>query len=155
MYVVSGLIPESCSEVDSTPDQSWVRFSTLGPTILISSSVSQTADANPSWDSALEQTTPFQLVFIKLKLPLVLILHHAMKTCRRMKVHLHSNLALRTGEWSASRPVRFTPWEKSQRCPLDIRLDVPQRRCSEEKILCFCSESNPGNSARNLVTITD
>jgi hypothetical protein len=36
-----------------------------------------------------------------------------MKTCGGLKVHLHSvlNSALDEGEWSASRPVRFTSRE--------------------------------------------
>jgi hypothetical protein len=36
--------------------------------------------------------------------------------------------ALVGGEWSASRRGRFTPWGKSPRYPLNIRLGGPQSR---------------------------
>jgi hypothetical protein len=44
--------------------------------------------------------------------------------------------ALNGGEWSASRPGRFTPQGKTPQCSLDRRLGEPQRRCengNEEK----------------------
>jgi hypothetical protein len=48
------------------------------------------------------------------------------------------------GEWSASRPCRFTPGENPLH-PSDRKLGGPQRRsghCGEDKIL-HCPESNP------------
>jgi len=60
------------------------------------------------------------------------------------------------GEWSASRPGRFTPGETDPGTHLigfwlDSRagLDAMQKR----KNPCLCRESNPGRPARNLVTI--
>jgi hypothetical protein len=51
----------------------------------------------------------------KVKLSLCLTKHHAMKTYWGVEVQLHAFLtsALDGGEWSASRPGRFTPREKA------------------------------------------
>jgi hypothetical protein len=51
----------------------------------------------------------------KVKLSLCLTKHHAMKTYWGMEVYLHAFLtsALDGGEWSASRPSRFTPRERA------------------------------------------
>jgi hypothetical protein len=62
---------------------------------------------------------------------------------------------LHVGEWSASRPGRFTPGE-SPRYPLDGRLCGPQSRggCGgEEKNALPSRESNLGRPARSLGTI--
>jgi hypothetical protein len=53
-----------------------------------------------------------------------------MKAYRGVDVQIHIFLtsALAGGEWSASRPGRFTPGGKSPRYPLDRRLGGPQSR---------------------------
>jgi hypothetical protein len=63
-----------------------------------------------------------------------------MKTYGGVDVYIHIFLtsALAVGEWSASRPGRFTPRGKSARYPLDSMLGGPQSRSGrfgEEKIL--------------------
>jgi hypothetical protein len=53
-------------------------------------------------------------------------------------IHIFLTSALVGGEWSASRPGRFTPRGKSPRYPLDRKLDGPQSRSGrhgEVKIL--------------------
>jgi hypothetical protein len=53
-------------------------------------------------------------------------------------IHVFLTSALVGGEWSASRPGRFTPQGKNLRYPLDRRLGGPQNwsgRRGEEKIL--------------------
>jgi hypothetical protein len=52
---------------------------------------------------------------VKVKLSLRLTKHHAMKAYWGAEVWLHAFLtsALDGGEWSASRPVRFTPRERA------------------------------------------
>jgi hypothetical protein len=52
---------------------------------------------------------------VKVKLPLCLTKHHSMKTYWGVEVLLHAFLtsALDGGEWSASRPGRFTPRERA------------------------------------------
>jgi hypothetical protein len=55
-----------------------------------------------------------------------------------VQVHVFLNSELVGGEWSASRPGRFTAGGKSPRYPLDRRLGGPQNqsgRRGEEKIL--------------------
>jgi hypothetical protein len=52
-------------------------------------------------------------------------------------IDIFETSALTRGEWSASRPGRYTSGERSQ-YPLDKRLGGPQSRCGrreEEKIL--------------------
>jgi hypothetical protein len=68
-----------------------------------------------------------------------------MKKYWGMEVYLHAFLtsALDGGQWSASRPSRFTPREGAPRYPLDRRLGGPQSRSGhggEEKN----SQSPPG-----------
>jgi hypothetical protein len=55
------------------------------------------------------------MVKVKVKLPLCLTKHHAMKVYWGMEVQLHTFLtsALDGGVWSALRPGRFTPGEKA------------------------------------------
>jgi hypothetical protein len=65
-----------------------------------------------------------------------------MKIYGRVEVYLHAflNLALDEGEWSASRPFRFTPGERAQRYPLDRRLGGLQSRsgrCGEDEKVPF------------------
>jgi hypothetical protein len=43
-------------------------------------------------------------------------------------IHIFLTLVLVGGEWSASRPSRFTPGERAPRYPLDRRLGGPQSR---------------------------
>jgi hypothetical protein len=64
----------------------------------------------------------------KVKLSLSLTKYHAMNTYWGVEVYLRAFLtsALDGGEWSASRPGRFTPQGKSPRYPLDRRLGGPQ-----------------------------
>jgi hypothetical protein len=53
-------------------------------------------------------------------------------------IHIFLTSALDGGEWSVSRPVRFTPWGMSARYPENRRLGGPQSRSGqreEEKIL--------------------
>jgi hypothetical protein len=62
-----------------------------------------------------------------------------MKAYRGVDVYIHTFLTsvLDGGEWSASRPGRYTPGE-SPGCPLDKRLGGPQSRTGRrgvEKIL--------------------
>jgi hypothetical protein len=54
-------------------------------------------------------------VKVKVKLSLCLTMHHEMKTYWGVEVYLHAFLtsALDGGEWSASRPGRFTPKERA------------------------------------------
>jgi hypothetical protein len=67
---------------------------------------------------------------------------HIMKGVGGVEVQLHSFLtsALDGGEWSASRPYRFTP-EKEYRYPLNRRLGGPQSRSGrfgeEKKTICL------------------
>jgi hypothetical protein len=58
---------------------------------------------------------------------------YAMEAYGRMDVEIHVFLtsALVGGEWSDSRPCRFTPRGKSSRCPLDRKLVGPQRRLDD------------------------
>jgi hypothetical protein len=63
-----------------------------------------------------------------------------------------STSALDGGDWSASRPRRFSPQEKSPRLPLDRLLCGPQSqsgRCGEDKNLLHGWESNTGRPARS------
>jgi hypothetical protein len=52
-----------------------------------------------------------------------------MKIYEGVEVQLHSflNSALDGGNWSASRPGRYTLWKEPQ-CPLERRLGGPQSR---------------------------
>jgi hypothetical protein len=61
----------------------------------------------------------------KVKLPLCLTKHYTMKAYGGVDVLIHVFLTsvLAGGEWSASRPYRFTP-----EYPLDRRLGGPQSR---------------------------
>jgi hypothetical protein len=81
-----------------------------------------------------------RLVFVSSCPCAQVIKHYAMKAYEGVDVYIHIFLtsALVGGEWSASRPCRFTPRLKSPRYPLDRRLSEPQNRagrCGEEKIL--------------------
>jgi hypothetical protein len=72
-----------------------------------------------------------------------------MKTCRGMEVWLHVFLtsALDGGEWSVSRPCRFTPRETGPRYPLDRKQDGPQSRSGRSgacKILAPAGNRTPG-----------
>jgi hypothetical protein len=66
-----------------------------------------------------------------------------------VQIHIFLTSVLAGGEWSASRPDRFTPGEKSPRYPLDKRLGGPQNRygssgrCGEEKILDLTGVRTP------------
>jgi hypothetical protein len=62
----------------------------------------------------------FNIIFpctpkVKVKLSLCLTKHHVMKTYWGVEVYLHAFLisALDGGEWSTSRPGRFTPRERA------------------------------------------
>jgi hypothetical protein len=79
------------------------------------------------------QQTPAAVEFKvlnKRKSPCALTKHHAMMAYWGVEVQLYAFLtsALDGGEWSASRPGRFTPQGKSPSYPLDRRLGGPQGR---------------------------
>jgi hypothetical protein len=67
--------------------------------------------------------------------------HHATKMYEGVDVQLHSLFisALDAGEWSASRPVRFTTGEKPP-TPLDRRLGGPT--AGLDTVACLCRKSN-------------
>jgi hypothetical protein len=61
-------------------------------------------------------------------------------------MHIFLTSALVGGEWSVSRPGRFTPQRKSPRYPLDMRLGGPQKwpgQRGEEKMLELRSQGCP------------
>jgi hypothetical protein len=70
-------------------------------------------------------------------------------------IHVFFISALVGGEWSASRPSRFTPGERAPRCPLDRRLGGPQNRSlrlGEETILDPTGTRNSDPSSYILYT---
>jgi hypothetical protein len=74
--------------------------------------------------------------------------HYTMKVYGGVDVYIHTflTLALAGGEWSASCPGRFTPWERAPHYPLDRRLGGPQSRSGgrgEEKILYPTGSQTP------------
>jgi hypothetical protein len=74
-----------------------------------------------------------------------------MKAYEEVDVYIHIFLtsAVAGGEWSASRPGRFTPRGKSPQYPLDRRLGGPQGRSGlrgEEKILDSPGTRTPTSS---------
>jgi hypothetical protein len=88
------------------------------------------------------------------------IKYRYMGTYGGVKIYLHVFLtsALDGGEWSASRPGRFTPGGKSLRYPLERRLDGPQswsERYGDERNLLTLPGIKPwslAHPARSLVT---
>jgi hypothetical protein len=97
-----------------------------------------------SWDRPLKETGSFlrkhrsprrAVSQVKVKLSLCLTEHHIMKAYWGVEVQLHEFLtaALDGGEWSASRPSRFTPMERARveilwRCCDNLFFGVPPPR---------------------------
>jgi hypothetical protein len=70
-------------------------------------------------------------------------------------IHVFFTSALVGGEWSVSRPGRFTPGKRAPRYPLESRLGGPQDRSGrhvEEKILDPIGTRTPTSRPSSVVS---